>query len=108
MVAALNGCHGNVLFLTQVLYVPDQDELAKLAPPIVVPEAPVTSSVSSVDSEATPTITTTELEDGNRPEGETEAEGAGPGSEVADDHISILSKHISEDQVRVVCCVLYH
>ena len=91
---------------------PDQDELAKLAPPTIVPEPPVTDSVSSVESDATPTTTVAmELGGGDKSEGETGREGVElspePSPDVADDHISILSKYISEDQVRVCTCCYY-
>lgn len=87
---------------------PDQDELAKLAPPPSTAEPPVTSSTSSGDSETTPTINVEEggdrgereasgiVIDGVRGEGETEGEIS---PDTADTHISILSKYISEDQV---------
>lgn len=88
---------------------PDQDELAKLAPPPSSTEPPVTSSItSSGDSETTPTIITVEGGEGGEGEagkgegegvrvvGETEGETS---PETADAHISILSKYISEDQV---------
>ena len=98
-------------FALQVLYVPDQDELAKLVPPPSSAEPPVTSSTSSGDSEATPTIVT--VEGGERGEGEAgegDREGArvvgetvgGTSPETADTHISILSKYISEDQVSLL------
>ncbi len=109
--------------LLQVLYVPDQDELAelaKLAPPPSSTEPPVTSSISSADSEITPTIITVEgveggegeAGEGERVVGETEGETS---AETADAHISILSKYISEDQVSLFvhvclftnCCVDY-
>ena len=92
---------------------PDQDELAKLAPPPTTPtsttvtgERPVTSSLSSVDSEATPTITA--VEGGDTGEGMAERvrveTSPAPSVEVADDHISILSKYISDDQVYTCTC----
>ena len=100
---------------------PDQDELAKLTPPTIVTEPPVTDSVSSVESDATPTTTVAmELGGGDKSEEETGRErvelSPEPSPEVADDHISILSKYISEDQVRMctstcmrmcVCVLLY-
>lgn len=97
-----------------MLYVPDQDELAKLAPPPTTPtsttvtgERPVTSSLSSVDSEATPTITA--VEGGDTGEGMAERvmveTSPAPSVEVPDDHISILSKYISDDQVYT--CTMY-
>ena len=81
--------------LSQVLYVPDQDELAKLAPPPIISDPPVTSSISSIDSETTPTITATE----GVAERERVQISPETSIETADDHISILSKYISEDQV---------
>lgn len=110
-VAAVSLVGAHSFFVLQVLYVPDQDELAKLAPPPSSAEPPVTSSTSSGDSEATPTIIT--VEGGERGEGEAdegEREGArvvgeteGETSpETADTHISILSKYISEDQVSLL------
>lgn len=90
---------------------PDQDELAKLAPPPSSTEPPVTSSSSSGDSETTPTIIAVEggeggggeagegKGEGERVVGETEGETS-PGT--ADTHISILSKYISEDQVSLL------
>ena len=105
-------CYGNIDFGSvsqQVLYVPDQDELAKLAPPTVPSEPPVTSSISSVDSETTPTVaseTTTTIiavESEERGEGQTAGEhmetSPALSQEVADDHLFITAKHISEDQV---------
>ena len=89
----------------QVLYVPDQDELAKLAPPTVVSEPPVTSSIgsASADSETTPTITAVEEREGREEEPEVEGDGMKaspqPTEATADEYISILSKYISEDQV---------
>ena len=91
-----------------MLYVPDLDELAKLAPPPSIVEPPVTSSTSSGDSESTPTVIT--VEGGDRGEGEAGGEGARRGGETegdaspkaADPHISILSKYISEDQVSLL------
>ena len=85
---------------------PDHDELAKLTPPTIVTEPPVTDSVSSVESDATPTTAIAmELGSGDKSEEETGREGVElspePSPEVADDHISILSKYISEDQVRM-------
>ena len=100
-----------ILYLLQVLYVPDQDELAKLVPPPSNTEPPVTSSISSGDSETTPTTIT--VEGGEGGEGEA-GEGKGEGERVvgetegetspktADAHISILSKYISEDQVSLL------
>ena len=83
---------------------PDQDELAKLVPPPSNTEPPVTSSISSGDSETTPTTITVEGGEGGEGEGERvvgETEGeASP--ETADAHISILSKYISEDQVSLL------
>lgn len=90
---------------TQVLYVPDQDELAKLAPPTVVAEPPVTSSIgsASADSETTPTITAVEDREGRGEDPEVDADGMKaspqPSQATADEYISILSKYISEDQV---------
>lgn len=89
----------------QVLYLPDQDELAKHAPPPSSTGPPVTRSLSSGDRENTPTIVIKEV--GERREGEARGEGArgevaaeGEASpKTADTHISILSKYISEDQV---------
>lgn len=95
----------DVFVSTQVLYVPDQDELVKLAPPTVLVVPPVTRSISSAsaDSETTPTIIAVEDREGG--EGEPEVRGEGvqaapePSQATADEHISIWSKYISEDQV---------
>ena len=106
--------------LLQVLYVPDQDELAKLAPPPPPPpppppstEPPVTSSISSGDSEITPTIITVARGEGEADKGEgertrevVETEG-GTSLETVDTHISIVSKYISEDQVSLVVCLCH-
>lgn len=83
--------------IVQVLYVPDQDELSQLAPPTTpVSKQPVTSSV---DSEATPTLASTEVENKEEGVAELAEKGRESESDVADDHISILSKYISGDQV---------
>ena len=74
---------------------PDQDELTKSAPP-TFEEPQVTSSTSSADSENTPT-TVVEAEGGEVGENKLEVSDTNP--EVADAHISILSKYISDDQV---------
>lgn len=120
---------------TQVLYIPDQDEIARSAPKSAPPHLTLTSSgqfPGSVDSEDTLRSSSVSgpLPDGNQ-EGGEEGEGEGQESkcedkaeeekngeeafspstskghelfeEVADTHIVVVSRYISDDQVPFVC-----